>query len=485
MELSSAGRRRYRERLATGGAPNPVVSGVTIETIAGTSIAFEFAGGLTAIVGGNGAGKTSMLGAIANVLDTEPGRSPGRYPEPPGWLSNIRAHGIGPDGSPWESRLDRTTDARHGSAPIEVRYVNVSSETESLLEIFGRDTNPKDLIEGVDPSEFSRTELDTASLLVGRQYSGVTVHEISDLSSEDRILPYISATAGELQYDALSMGRGELAALYLVWVLRSASKTKLTILEEPETHLATRSQAVLLDYLAHRAVDDRVNFLISTHSPPMISGLPDGHAVRCETHPVPRIVSGLTSGKLARHLGLRPPGRLLAVTEDSVAACLLREILRRGGGDLRHAIDVIYHSDGESGVRLMVERSFGPDGQRWRKTVGVLDGDQRAKKKMEGIFYLPSTSSPEILCRSLLEDWRAGHDGRDVTHTSVDTDALLMAMDEAEAFEAHDWLKRISTELGGFDMTMRVTFDLATIDSTISNEIDELLERIGGSFELG
>lgn len=470
MEIRNAARRYYLQNVNS--SPK-LLHSAHLLTTGGALLTLEFSPGITALVGGNGAGKTRILGSVAGSLS---GRSDPGVPDPPAWLDSIDVLGADANGDPWISSSDADSD--DWNCPINVRYLDVSRSTEAVINTYSRDAHSADFIDGIDPIEFSESELRIASFLVGRTYEQISVYEVTDLSSDDDPIPYITVSTGGVSYGPDAMGRGEFSAIYLLWRFGTLEPNSVVLLEEPETHLATRCHGPLLDYLAFCALKRRVQIVISTHSPMMIRRLPDAHTVRCESLPIPIIDTSIGSRDLSLHLGLSGESRILIATEDAAASALCREILASEDPEVLQRSELVHHKDGESAVVHFVTGCRNSDGSHPRGVVAVLDGDQRSSANDHGRYFLPSSSSPDAFCREAFISWRSKPDRPPLNIPSTSMAQVLMSLDEAAGMEDHDWFLAMSQRFGGMSVIARVSLELRKDDPGIRQHIDELIEQL-------
>jgi len=105
------------------------------------------------------------------------------------------------------------------------------------------------------------------------------VYEITAFSEDEAPLPYFEVVSMGKRYSLLQMGRGELAATYLLWKLDSAAPGSVVLVEEPESHLAAFSQDLLVDAMVSAVVDRDLCLIISSHSPGFFQRLPSRNVI--------------------------------------------------------------------------------------------------------------------------------------------------------------------------------------------------------------
>ena len=238
----------------------------------------EFSGGMSAIVGANGVGKSTLVAAIAELLaNISPGVAEPYRPRLTG--SKIAGTAV-VEGA--ELHLKVQDDGaglrivagdRYGG---EFRWLEPSSLASRCLSQIEDDQNFDDLLESVTPLHLDPDELSIASYLVGKKYTEFEIYEIADYGEMDRF-PYLRASAAGVSYGSECMGRGELSLMLTYWTLRDLPKNSILILEEPETHVSPRSQDCLMNIVAKFCDEKGIWVLTTTHSPTIIRHIPGKH----------------------------------------------------------------------------------------------------------------------------------------------------------------------------------------------------------------
>lgn len=288
---------------------------VTITTADGKDHQLIIGPGLTVFCGGNGAGKSTTLGALWRCLSSDTD-NPGGLPPVPPWINELRVAGTY-EGATWNTRYDLINASFSGNCPVVTHYIDASAATEKLIGLVRQDDNPDDLVEGIDASSLETDLIDILSLTLRRDYDVIDVYEVTSFSEEDEAVPFFVVTSMGHHYDLRNMGRGELAAIYLIWALSRIEPGSIVLLEEPECHLADYSQRHLLEVLSFFAVERDLALVVSSHSPGLFRSLPTNHVVLVKTLPVPDFRTDLPTDELTDYLGLQETGKsaLVAVEE--------------------------------------------------------------------------------------------------------------------------------------------------------------------------
>ncbi|WP_170155932.1 ATP-dependent nuclease [Umezawaea tangerina] len=431
-----------------------------------------FAPGVTVVCGGNGAGKSSMLGAILRCLGDDQAES-STFARVPYWLAGITVKGSY-HGEIWEAHYDCASATRSGTCPIPVVYIDASAETERILTLIRQDDNPGDLVEGIDSAPFFAEQVDLLSYVLRRSYTEVNVFEITAFSEDDTPTPFFTLESMGQKYDLTQMGRGELAAAYLIWRLGAVEKGSVVLLEEPESHLAVFSQQALAEVVVGIVVERDLTVVVSSHSPGFIHRLPLDHAIMLSASPVPLIRSGLTTSEVAQHLGLQPARDAILVVEDVVAAEFLASVLDHTAPDLASKVSIKFAESGESGVRRTVAELKASESSTAFAVLGVLDGDQRAEGAEFG--YLMGDVAPEEVMRDLAAAWRADADPEWTPSFPGGRHALQLALERYDGLDHHDWVIELSRVLGGRRKFVDEMAQLCLRDPSVRDQAEQLVK---------
>ncbi len=450
----------------------------------GVSHSFTFAPGLSVLSGGNGAGKSTLLGSMYRCIsEDDPERSspiPGVSP----WLKSISIDGLHA-GTHCEASYDLVSGTRQSNFSASVHYIDAAAETEGILQRFRSDPQHGDLLEGVDPSSFSPDQLKTLSYILRREYSDVFVYEVTAFSEEETPVPFFEVRSMDQQYSLTKMGRGELAAVYLLWRLEELAPGSIVLIEEPESHLAVFSQEYLVDALIASAVERDLCLIVSSHSPGFFQKLPAGSVTLVSSLPAPSITSNLSTAQIAGHLGVRPQVAALVLVEDDVASEFAKAILSAVDREALSRLDIRSVATGESGVRRILHDVRGGS-DSGLVVLGLLDGDQRPSviPAPSRIGYLVGNGPPETVVREFFHRWRSGKFVDWTPFLPGGEDALRMTLEGLDGRDLHDWIYELAGEYGGLRPVMRVAVDLLLSDADTRRSCEELVAwlRSAGRF---
>jgi predicted ATPase len=443
----------------------------------------EFTSGITAIVGGNGVGKSTLVSAVGEVLEGAgallPSENRARVRG-----SSLRARIVEGGAIRTVNIVPGAEDTRQISGDdlqVEGRWLEPAHWAFKTRAKVLEDENFSDLLEPIDPIHLEGDELSLASFLTGKTYSDCEIYEIQDYAGFERF-PYFRVDSNGSQYSTESMGQGELALLLTLWVIRDLPMNSILILEEPETHVSPRSQAALMTYVASQCVKKGLWVVVTTHSPIVVSKIPrqslrllvrDGGNISILDNPHHHQVASILGGAFG-YEGI-------VLVEDEAAkrftVCLLEEI----DADLARQFEIVVC--GSNGQVVAATKAF-PRTKNWLSVVGVLDGDQRGANLEAGhwpVVFLPGHQSPEetLLARLYRAD-AAGHLAVILQRQPHDVTA---AKDAAAGLDPHDRLLEVGRNLGlsAVEMT-RSLVKLWLADDESQLAAREFLQSLRASF---
>src|SRR5688500_288853 len=193
-----------------------------------------FAKGITAIVGGNGVGKSTLAQAIVDVLAGVDG------------VRDLSHLGLRLIGGELHASLISAEGARELSLFIcpdgdrkgkgsprrgECTWLDSSNMAVLCQRQIYNDHAFADLLESIGPRDFDENQLQLASYIVGKDYERCTVWEVQDYESFD-VFPYFMVTCGGMTYGSENMGRGEYPLLISLWTLNTVPTNSIVVLEE-------------------------------------------------------------------------------------------------------------------------------------------------------------------------------------------------------------------------------------------------------------
>lgn len=401
-----------------------------------------FRGGLTAICGGNGVGKSTLLEvaelAIAGRLASA--RAASRH-ENAQLTATLKLNG-----EQHELRQTVGVEQETYNGLFKVRRLDPGSEVPHLRRVIARTQNWGELLDALDPRELTEDEVKEISAIVGKSYDQCLVYEIEDIdeAANDEPFPYFIVRSHGSTYSFESMGAGEAALFYTWWHLDRIDSPCALLLEEPESQVAARSQRSLMDLVAKTCDARRVFCIVTTHSADVLSRIPQGHVrLVVRDSGTLQIIDNPDETELMRSLGLKVVKRATVYVEDRAAREFARAIVRLRRPQLSARISIL-DVGGASELKALLKLLPSALGT---VTFGAFDGDQDIAPLLEAyephkVVKLPGDVSPEELFQQITDSKKLA------PLLTLDETHVAGALASVEGSDHHDWLEDLHKELG-------------------------------------
>lgn len=401
--------------------------------------AVTFAGGITAICGGNGVGKSTLLFSLFRSLIRleKAGEVGTRFLKAKltaSLTTNLAALVV-------ETTFDPPTRGVHpdGNGVVEINHLDSGRLSQQLSSFFLDTPDLPELLEPYTPRELTPDELETLNYVVGKNYSRCRITEIVDYE-EPGEFPYFEVTHDGVIYGSEMMGLGELALHITLWQLGRLDDHSILLMEEPEAHVSPRSQQNLLNVIAREAARKKLWVVITTHSAGIVARIPREH-IRLIYRAGAGIgtIANPTEAQLNLVVGQVNTVRVIALTEDGVSTTFAREWLGRV------APEVVQHLDiRKAGSTSAIDTVLGafPQTPESIRILALYDGDQRGAARAWPHAYLPGTTAPERVLMATVGDGLALAEvlGRD-------HDTVRFVLDQLQGLDHHDWVRELAQHL--------------------------------------
>jgi energy-coupling factor transporter ATP-binding protein EcfA2 len=418
----------------------------------------RFRSGVTAIVGANGVGKSTLVAAIAELLGGEAAlKELDHLPR----LKGSRLCGlVREERGEYKITIEQDGEQRtvEGAIPADVTFawLDPAYQTAQSRRLVAKDAAFSEVLEPIGPRKLTDKELTLVRYVVGKSYESCTVYEVPEYGGIEKF-PYFRVVADGIDYGSETMGQGELSLLFILWELLTIPKNSILLIEEPETHVSPRSQEALMNAIVQFAVQNGIWAIITTHSPSVVARLPKEH-IRLLSRDGKSVlaIEGAFRYQLAAVLGGGGGYQGVVLVEDEIAKQFSMAILDELDPDLLRQYEIV---DAISNSGISVALKSMPRTKEWFSLVGAFDGDQQGKVKDADKFvwphtFLPGNASPESLFMEMAR--RLGIDAiaKEIGRTR---EAVAPVFEAAEGKDPHDWIHSVANGLGlGIELTVRV-----------------------------
>lgn len=440
-----------------------------------------FRGGITAIIGGNGSGKSTIAAAVAELLGGE------QYTPPPEVALRTGGSALTAvvkfEGVSKTFRVSSVDGQRRRTGPDDEgeRYAGLDAALGIQSVKKGvSDPNFNDNLEGLQASTLNQDEVKMLSFLIGKEYEAASFYEVSDYVGSETF-PFFTLKASKHSYNNHTMGQGELALCIVWWFLKRAQSHSVLILEEPESHLSPRSQRALLDLLARVAVEKDLAIVITTHSPTMVRSLSSDRIIFVSHQAGKSITTRNASrGEIESILGegLRRTAGILV--EDAGALALVRAGIKEffPAADWWLGVEI----GGSAGDLEQIMMRL-PKNVSWLSVAAIFDGDQRENVKWSDALFLPGNEDPDEQCKQLLGD--KTFQRRFARFLHITPGKLELALAHAAGTDYHDWPVTIAGFLNLEVQVIRSAMSRTWLSvAKNANALNDLLKKVITSFRI-
>lgn len=362
------------------------------------AIRFDFP--VTALVGPNGGGKTTVLGAAALIFESVPPRrffaKSGKYDASmKDWKVEYEL---------WEKDSKKPTSslaARTASYPKEkwnrdaikrgvllfgVTRTIPASERKDLTSFMGGS------FKGSDETVLSKETIEAVEKILGKEAKNYLLVAARKGGLKNL---YAATTPSGDAYSEFHFGAGEASVIRIVADIEKSPDETLILIEEIENGLHPVATKRLVEYLIKVAQRKSCQVIFTTHSNDALVPLPDDAVWACAN-------GDLTQGKLdvnaLRTLTGEVKASFAVFVEDAfghqMALAALREYHRREGVEL---LGLAVHAVGGQGNASKLTRAHNDNPSIDFKAMAILDGDmQRYVDHDNLIVAFPGTAAPEL-----------------------------------------------------------------------------------------
>ncbi|WP_294364363.1 AAA family ATPase [uncultured Clostridium sp.] len=396
--------------------------------------------GIFAICGLNGVGKSTIISAIKSILGLD---------------LNVKdelriskeVEGLVTLGQ--EKEINITSE--YGKRLIDVIPKEANEylylEHEQAIDVINRiteETNFDEFLEQYDEYSMSKVQLEEISYIIGKDYKEVYITEIEDDFFK---FPFFRVNCNGVRYDSTKMGVGEHILFYYYIMIEKIEKDGIVIIEEPESCISVRSQEKFMDFMAKKNSEQKIQLIVTTHSPFIIKNIPSSNIILVDRYEECSIIYTGEEKRLTKELGLDINKRGIIYVEDNLAELFLKKILNdSNNGFILEDYD-IKSVNGESEITSRLKSNCT---EIDFKIIGIYDGDMREKLSLKvkrelkwKYMFLPSKEELEVEFRRCVKD------KRDIFISTLKKDKreVLSALSSVEGDNYHDWFINLHNKL--------------------------------------
>lgn len=228
----------------------------------------------------------------------------------------------------------------------------------------------------IEPArQLGSAQVAAVSGILGRPYDAITVlrHRYFNFDGYS-----VQLHASGLSYSEAFAGSGEFAVVMLVLAVTEAKDRSLILLDEPEISLHPGAQLKLMAFIRDQAKDHCHQFVLSTHSPVIVSELPDEAIKVFGARPgdgkieLPKQASAPADAFY--RLGVPVSGEHVIFVEDKLAVAVVKRAMRLldDAAHARARIEVLPGGTGEIQAHTIPVLALSG-----AECLVLLDGDQR------------------------------------------------------------------------------------------------------------
>lgn len=366
------------------------------------TVTFDFP--VTAIIGPNGGGKTSVLGAAGCAyIAVKPSRffaKSGRFDDS---MANWKIQYDLTDKSiNVRDNISRTTKftnfkwtREHNSRNVAVfgvsRTVPISERTEFRRCASGRFNVPAERIHNLEEAV-----KDAAQKILGKDLSNYS--RIS-VDSSGKITLLTGSTNNGTQFSEFHFGAGESSIIKMILEIEALPDNSLILIEEIENGLHPIATIRMVEYLIDVAIRKSAQSIFTTHSNDAILPLPP-RAIWSATNN--KFFQGKLDVKSLRAITGQVQAKLAVFVEDAFAQLWVESCLANDSSIAHDEIQV--HPMEGDGIAVNVNKYHNLNPSTEHLSICIIDGDSlQTESATEKVYRLPG-ESPESYIYDLVLD---------------------------------------------------------------------------------
>lgn len=356
-------------------------------------IKFDFP--VTALIGPNGGGKTTVLGAAACAYISE---KPSRFFSKSGSLDNSMQNWkifyelIDRDINPRES-IQRTAKFKsykwyrdNMSRAVSVfgvsRTVPATERNEMrkcASSVFKYDSSKVE--------KFNDLVVSAASKVLGKDLSRYSQIKINN---NGRVTLLQGVTNNNISFSEFHFGAGESSVIRMIMKIESLDENSLVLIEEIENGLHPIATQRMVEYLIDFSKRKKSQVIFTTHSNDALLPLPP-KAIRAAINNT--LFQGKLDVKSLRTITGQIEARLAIFVEDEFAKMWIETVISYNRNIIENEIEI--HAMAGDGTAVTVNKYHNQDPAMRFKSICIIDGDSQQNDSEETCIYRLPGMSPE------------------------------------------------------------------------------------------
>lgn len=383
------------------------LSRIVLKKVRGFSdeqISFDFP--VTAIIGPNGGGKTTVLGAAAIIYKDVPPRR---------FFSKSGAYDGGMQDWSVEYEIYDRTPSPRAAIQRTASFKNYKWNRDAIVPqvfLFGVSrtvpanerkellncTSRKFSVPASREISFSADVQTHISRILGKDVSGFKELRVSN---DGQVTLLTGRTRAGVGYSEFHFGAGESSIIRMVASIESAQDQSLILIEEIENGLHPVATIRLVEYLILAAERKKIQVIFTTHSNEALLPLP-GKAVWSATND--RLFQGKLDVASLRAITGQIEKSGVIFVEDQFAKIWLESILRQSADNTIDFYEI--HAMSGDGSAVTMNKYHNENSSLRIKSVCVIDGDSRqAESDANRVIRLPGGAPESYVFDSCVAEW--------------------------------------------------------------------------------
>lgn len=366
------------------------------------SVSFDFP--VTAIIGPNGGGKTTILGAAAVAyISVKPSRfftKSGRFDDSmQNWKINYEIIDKTNNSRDSISRTSKFTNLKwsrdHVSRNVAIFGVSRTVPASERPE-FSRCASNRFTVSASKVFELEEAVISASEKILGKDLAGYSRIAVDN---NGKVTLLTGRTETGNQFSEFHFGAGESSIIKMVLEIESLPSNSLILIEEIENGLHPLATIRMVEYLVDVAIRKSAQVIFTTHSNDALKPLP-AKAIWSATNN--KVFQGKLDVRSLRVITGQVTAKLAIFVEDSFAKLWVESIVSTDPS-LAHDEIQVHQMEGD-GVAVKVNKYHNLNPTNTYASICIVDGDSEQKESdIDKVYRLPGESPESYIYDLVLE----------------------------------------------------------------------------------